>query len=142
MVKGKKKIKPINFDSKNAATLTYSSDYMYNPNRSEYRVDDLDGYVTVNLGVKNIDSLVDDIKDKYHRFVEYWMKVIDEARKTQTISNETALYQTAYSKIIEIANRKQEGRTFNELIEPYYSGLTNTMGGRDFFEEYMLWFSK
>lgn len=142
MVNGKKKIKPINFDSKNAATLTYSSDYMYNPNRSEYRVDDSDGYVTVNLGVKNIDGLVDDIKDKYHRFVEYWMKVIDEARKTQTISNETALYQTAYSKIIEIANSKREGAIFNGLIEPYYNGETKIKGERDFFEEYLLWFSK
>ena len=142
MVKGKKKIKPINFDSKNVATLTYSSDYMYNPNRSEYRVDDSDGCVTVNLGVKNIDGLVDDIKDKYHRFVQYWMKIIDDARKSQSISNETKLYQTAFAEIVEIANKRAEGAVFNRLIEPYYNGQTQTKGERDFFEEYQLWFSK
>lgn len=142
LVKGKNKIKPINIDSKNKITLTYSSDYMDNPVRETYRVDDEYGVVNINLNLKNIEHLVGDIHDNYNRYVFYWIKVIQEALQKQPVSNKKSLFQIAYNKIYEIANARKETTLFRQWAEPYYNAGNQTLGERDFLNEYMLWFKK
>lgn len=139
--KGKTTIKPISFD-KNNVTMTYSSVYIHNPLVDKYEVDKEEGVKKMNLAVKITPKVVGDVKDLYNRYVNYWITVIKEALSKQTVSDENTLYNNAYQVIFKIATNNGDQRLFENLTAPYFSAQTGDKGERDFFDEYLMWFSK
>lgn len=142
LTKGKTTIKPISRE-KNNVTLTYSSDFLNNPTQEKYYVDREEGTKKVNIASKISAAFVGEVKDVCNRYIRYWITVVNEALKYQTVSDEDTLYKNAYDVVYAIANKVGKSTLVRNLFEPYYDAKKGTKKGeRDFFEEYLMWFSK
>lgn len=139
--KGKTTVKPLSRE-KNNVTMTYSSDFIHNPLLEKYFVDDEDGVQKMNLATKINKKFVGDVKDIYNRYVRFWITVITKALSQQTVSDEDTLYNNAYQVIYDIAKKGGDQELFANLMAPYFDAQNGTKGQRNFFEEYLLWFSK
>lgn len=139
--KGKTTIKPLSRD-KNIVTMSYSSDFVHNPLLEKYCIDDDEGVKKINLTAKITPTFAGDVKDVYHRYVQFWITVIRKALSQQTVSDENTLYNNAYQVIYNIAKKAGHQKMFEDLVAPYFNAHTGIKGDRDFFEEYLMWFSK
>ena len=96
----------------------------------------------MNLATKINKKFVGDVKDIYNRYVRFWITVITKALSQQTVSDEDTLYNNAYQVIYDIAKKGGDQELFANLMAPYFDAQNGTKGQRNFFEEYLLWFSK